>query len=324
MNSAGYKYSYISQLPLMFTLIDGGRDFGPSSNGLTKKQQQLWATVGDFRDRVLQDPVHYNDDPTVQQYMLELWTWNQYWYETPFPGHEPEKIEVEDMEEDGYDPASLEFETAPEYEGNIFAYTPSAVLTQYHPFNSDSEVDHSQGIHAHHSLSSPTRHYPTIQPISEESLRTECREAILQHKGPDYIPYHGWDEETGIPRYSILCLASNGFFALCGPRSEYFRVVKQHFSSTARIMYQRARNGLMVIWIEAPRTNHVVEFRENVRMWNAFKACWAFLKCWSDAAGEGGADNIADFLMGWRGDERVGEVIEMEYPPLQVYNPFRR
>ena len=95
--------------------------------------------------------------------------------------------------------------------------------------------------------------------------------------------------------------------------------MKDHFFSTARIMYQRARTGLMIIWIEAPTYNHAIEFRMNKEMWNEFKGCWAFLKCWADAAGEGRADIIADFLRGWRPDAAALQRLEMEFPPLEGF-----
>ncbi|KAL2063581.1 hypothetical protein VTL71DRAFT_5386 [Oculimacula yallundae] len=400
MNSSAYKFSYTSQLPLMFTLVDKGRTPRTNSNDLTRKQRSLWNKIAENRERVLESNLHRNADPAIQEYMLELWTWSHYWPGREFPGSAPEKIEVEDDVFSGDpDPPIFKLEAGPEHTMNKFSYapssllsqhylfnaeakigpshdmfthpsisppnhfytdenkpiyTPSSLLTKHHPFNTESVMERSHETFAHPSLSPPTRHYPTIQPTSEDSLRAECREAILQNKGADYIPYHGWDEKTGkyismtalsrktlpllpqhsfktpsntfiagLPPYSIICLASNGFHAFCGPQQSYFLAIKSHFQPIARIMYQRARTGLMIIWIEAPKANHVFEFRTNLRLWNEFKACWAFLKCWADAAGGGGADSVSDFLMGWRG-EGVGEGVSLELPDVQVYSTFGR
>ncbi|KAH7319174.1 hypothetical protein BKA65DRAFT_599281 [Rhexocercosporidium sp. MPI-PUGE-AT-0058] len=309
------NYSYTSQLPFMFTLVGMVCKSKPRDNGFTEEQTQLWATVIENRDRILQSSPHRDDDPTIQQYKLELWSWNRFWPERPFPGSKPKKIENEDADAEYTAP----FDVDPKRKSGNDISTHSHP-SQSHPLSTESRIN--PGYHIFSHPPSPTRSYPIIQPPSEASLYSECRNAILQHKGADHIPYHGWDVETGLPRYSIISTASNGFLVFCGPRQQYFRVLKAHFFSTARIMYQRARAGLMIIWIEAPTYNHAVEFRTNTKMWNEFKSCWAFLKCWAEAAGEGPADNIADFLQGWRPDVRQFEELEMEFPPLEVNRQY--
>ncbi|KAG4430285.1 hypothetical protein IFR05_014232 [Cadophora sp. M221] len=321
MAPSAYKYSYTSQLPFMFTLIAMVCKSQPGSNGFTEEQMQLWATVIENRCRVLQSSPYQGDDPAIQQYMLEMWTWNRYWPERPFPGSQPKKIEIEESGSMEY-PSSIDIEPKCEPGNDMFTPPSSSPPNQHYPFNAEPRM-YSRNDTPNHPHS-PTCSYPVLQSPSKESLYAECREAILQHKGADHTPYHGWDVETGLPRYSIICTASNGFLVFCGPRQEYFRVLKTHFFSTARIMYQRARTGLMIIWIEAPTYNHAIEFRTDKKMWNEFKSCWAFLKCWADAAGEGPADNIADFLQGWRPDTRQFENLQLEFPPLQVHRQYNQ
>ncbi|PVH81479.1 hypothetical protein DL98DRAFT_624174 [Cadophora sp. DSE1049] len=315
MAPSPYQYSYTSQLTFMFNLIGPISKSKPDLDGCTEEQLQLWAAVIENRDRVLRTSPYQDDDPAIQQYVLEIWTWNRFWPERPFPGEEPKKIEIEDSPEIVFRPQDLELKK--ESANELLTHPSSSPRAWYSPFSVEPRIEAGNDELVHPP--SPARHYPIMQSSSEEMLGTECRAAILQHKGADHIPYHGWDPETGLPRYSIICTASNGFLVFCGPRQEYFRVLKDHFFSTARIMYQRARTGLMIIWIEAPTYNHAIEFRTNKELWNEFKGCWAFLKCWADAAGEGRADNIADFLRGWRPDGAAFERLKMEYPPLEVY-----
>ncbi|KAL5314925.1 hypothetical protein ACEPPN_017575 [Leptodophora sp. 'Broadleaf-Isolate-01'] len=315
MAPSTYKYSYTSQLPFMFTLIGMVCKSKPGNNGFTEEQIQLWTTVIENRDRVLQSSPHRDDDPAIQQYILEMWTWNRYWPERPFPGSKPNKIEAEAFSSTEY-ASPLNVEPNCEPGNDMFTPPNSSPPAQRCPFNIEPRM-YSRNDMLNHPPS-PTCSYPVIQPPSKESLYAECREAILQHKGADHIPYHG------LPRYSIICTASNGFLVFCGPQQEYFRVLKTHFFSTARIMYQRARTGLMIIWIEAPTYNHAIEFRTNKKMWNEFRSCWAFLKCWADAAGEGPADNIADFLQGWQPDVSQFENLQLPFPPLQVYRQYNQ
>ncbi|KAK0117997.1 hypothetical protein ONS95_012308 [Cadophora gregata] len=314
MSPSAYKYIYSSQLQFMFTLTGLVSNSKPDLDGLTKEQCQLWSAVIENRDRVLRTSLYQDEDPAIQQYMLEIRTWNQFWPKRPFPGDEPKKIESESNSP----VLSLDVKTSPKKTPNYpSTQTSSSPPAQYYPMSMDTKLETGSDQLLH--LLSPTDHYLVVQSASDESLRAECRAAILHHKGADHVPYHGWDDGTGLPRYSIVCTATNGFLVFCGPQQEYFRVLKDHFLSTARIMYQRARTGLMIVWIETPTYNRVMELRTNKKLWNEFKGCWAFLKCWADSAGEGRADNIADFLRGWRPDLASFDALELELPPVEVH-----
>jgi len=194
------------------------------------------------------------------------------------------------------------------------------------------------------SSSSCIRQLDTQSP-TEESIRDEVKAAILAHKGEGYVPFHGWDEKTGItrlflnitfrgaiwsllnlsqikadlhpglPRYAMICTVKNGFRAFCGKEQEYFRQVRTHFYPFARIMYQRARHGLMVIWMEAPTHEHTVLLNTDEALWNNFKAGWAFFKRWCDTYAGCEAVNIAEYLAEWKAaGEALLEEVEIEPP----------
>ena len=81
-------------------------------------------------------------------------------------------------------------------------------------------------------------------------------------------------------------------------------------------MYQRARYGLMIIWVEATGWEQTVALNSNPELWEGFKTCWAFLKSWSDTAGAGDAVNVVTFLMRWKELPRGFEASTLLPPPL--------
>lgn len=121
--------------------------------------------------------------------------------------------------------------------------------------------------------------------------------------------------DSGLPQYALICTAINGFRAFCGRDQEYFKQVRTHFYPIARIMFQRARHGLMVIWMEAPTYEHTTMLNTNDEAWNTFRAGWAFFKSWCDTYAGREAENISSYLEDWKAGGRVAlDEVELERP----------
>ncbi|CAL3973606.1 unnamed protein product [Diplocarpon coronariae] len=288
-STVGYEYD--SRLPFMFNLIKGETDSKADARGMTYEQARLWGTVQKTRIRVLNDESFKVSDQAIQQFMLEFWIWDKHWPGLDFPGSYPTKIDL-----------------------------PNTM-----PQPSSSVVVKLQDTVSHLSTSSPVEHFPVILLTGDgetDRLRDEARAAILKIKGNSFVPFHGWDTKTadtfeGLPYYAIICTAVNGFQRFCGKGQEYFKVIRTHFYPVARIMYQRSRYGLMVIWIEAPTAEHAVLLNSNESAWRNFKECWAFLKSWSVMYRGKMAVDTVQYLKDWQAAVEVDlDNIELERPPI--------
>jgi len=78
MTPSSYRYSYASQLTLMFNMAGLISRSIIGSDSFTQEQLQLWAVVIENRDRVLRTSPYQDEDPALQQHMLEVWTWNRF------------------------------------------------------------------------------------------------------------------------------------------------------------------------------------------------------------------------------------------------------
>jgi hypothetical protein len=145
-------------------------------------------------------------------------------------------------------------------------------------------------------------------------LRDEARKVLFIKKGAHYAPRHGWDKATGLPIYTILCFARNGFHAFCGEHQEYFNAVRQAFP-TFCIMFQRVQRGFMIIWVEARSIEQTVALDTDPEVWKEFKECWAFLKSW--ASQEGDARNVVMWMEHYAGDAQAQAEADKLLPPPQ-------
>lgn len=101
----------------------------------------------------------------------------------------------------------------------------------------------------HHPIANPTSH-PHELNLTPTNIATILSN-IMRYKPTHYIPIHGWDTSTSLPRYAILNLAPDGHAAFFGPKGGdgRFQRIREEFL-LFRIMFQRLDHGAVIVWTE--------------------------------------------------------------------------
>ncbi len=205
------------------------------------------------------------------------------------------------------------------YNNPAFDYRSSAV--QEFPPPTPNDADNTTLTPSHPILQDLTVPTPRRPPLAlSDRLTDEIRSTILQAKGNFYVPQHGWDQHTSLPRYAILCTARNGYHAFCGPHHQSLRApaFRDHFAQF-HIMFQRIRPALLILWPESRGWKQTAGFWEDPRTWAEFKTCWAVLKAWvGEERKSREAPSFLDFLERGEPREKAAAVDtrHLELPPF--------
>ncbi|KAE9368447.1 hypothetical protein N431DRAFT_443887 [Stipitochalara longipes BDJ] len=255
----------------------------------------------------------------VGQHRLEAELWAHFWDENDFPGQYP--IMIADETEAATIPQSPATSTKiiPQPYGHS-ASTSKQMAPQSRRNSDLHQKPIPCGPAALNKFSSrqlsderPTfSGNPTATYVVSEFQKTKAWEAILNHKGKDYAPRYGWDEQ-GLPNYTILCFIGNGFDLLYGSdRKQFLKPVYDAFPKFF-IVYQRVRRGFMILWLEAKARYLAAMLAGSGELWGEFKQCWAFLKSW--ASQKGAPVDIATYLKRYKGDDRAWADANRLTPP---------
>lgn len=95
----------------------------------------------------------------------------------------------------------------------------------------------------------PATAHPAELGISAREVNNIVRR-IKNYKARDYIPQHGWDAITGLPRYAVLNIASDAERNWYGAYGEWFKRLLDEFYPF-RIKFQKLTGGKIIAWPEA-------------------------------------------------------------------------
>lgn len=192
-------------------------------------------------------------------------------------------------------------------------------------YNIQTTTKQDQGI--------PATAHPTELGISARVVNNIVKR-IKDYKPRDYVPQHGWDAITGLPRYAVLNIASDAEKNWYGKGGEYFKHLLHEFQPF-RIQFQKLAGGKIIAWPEAANMPlHVgdeawVKFRQLVSFDYFSNLClkirradfstqWACLRTWVEHGNSTGrSENIIQHMEHCKSSWLNFNTTQMAFPPDQ-------